>query len=112
MAMAKEMTPKEFVGNFVQMLRNRPGGKTPPPGLLDLEKMDPETFDTPPFRALAGSLLQQIPAAGSGLGSCTYRIMNRGPFCLQNVTFDECTNQLHGDFDPGNVCNFPPGPWA
>jgi hypothetical protein len=109
----KPMTEKEFVGKFVQMLRNRLGGKPEPPDLPRLEQMDPPTWLGSNFRKVAAGLLKQIPAAGSGLGSCTYTVTVNGQdqvVCIHNVTPTECDG-LAGDFNPANTCNNPPGPW-
>ena len=106
------MTEQEFVGKFVQMLRNRLAGKPEPPDLLRLERMDPSTFLQPEFSQLAAGLLQQIPAAGTGLGSCTYTVIVQGQgrvFCIRNVTQTECAG-LQGDFNTANTCTPPPWP--
>ena len=108
----KPMTEKEFVGKFVQMLRNRLGGKPEPPDLLRLEQMGPSTFRGPAFRQVAAGLLTQIPATGAGLGSCTYTVIVAGQdkvFCIQNVTPTECDG-LAGDFDSTGACSAPPWP--
>jgi hypothetical protein len=107
------MTEQEFVGKFVQMLRNRLGGKPEPPDLPQLEQMPASTWLGSEFRQVATGLLKKIPAAGTGLGSCTYTVIVHGMgqvFCIHNVTQAEC-DKLGGNFNPSNTCNHPPGPW-
>jgi hypothetical protein len=105
------MTDAEFTGRFLQLLKNRLGGKAPPPDLLALEEMGPTAWNEPQFRELARRLLRQLPPPPHPLpGSCTYIVGGR-TFCIRDVSPSDCA-MLAGAFSESNACDpaLPPYP--
>jgi hypothetical protein len=103
------MTLDEFFASYVNLIQKRHDAAlaaAPHAQQLTILLAKLKAGGTAQLPNLAYNYLFVFPPASSGapLGSCTYFIANK-PFCLDNVTRDECDNMPGGVWSP-NACPF------